>query len=133
MLRPMNTTKEQPGRHHRLRDAYRRQLGVLGPFIEGSLCKVRRPGRKTPAWQLTFAQKGKTKTVYVPAELVEDVQAWAKEFKKLKELIRKVSRQSLAIIARHGAVRRAENRARLRNAKATEPSSVRSSRTASRG
>lgn len=104
-------------RHHRLRDAYRRQLGELRPFVEGSLCKVKRPGRKPPAWQLTFAQHGKTRTVYVPGELVAEVQQWAKEYKRLKALVRKVTRQSLAIIRRHVAVRLAESRARLRSSK----------------
>lgn len=118
-------------RHHRLRDAYQRQLGELGPFVEGSLCKVARPGRKRPAWQLTFAQEGKTRTVYVPGELVAEVQQWAKEYKRLKELIRKVTRQSLAIIRRYGAVRRAESQARLRKSKGSVRNSKPSSRTAS--
>jgi len=128
----MKSQKASPCRHHRLRDAYRRQLAGIGPFIEGSLCKVKRPGRKPPAWQLTFAQKGKTRTVYVPLDLVKEVQAWAKEHKKLKQLIRKISRQSLALIARHGAVRRAESQARLRNAKPSASTSKPSLRTASR-
>ena len=105
-----NSTSE--GRHHRLRDAYRRELGQLGVFIEGSLSKVQRPGRKPPAWQLTFKQAGKTRTVYVPRELVPEVQAWARAFKRLKQLVRKVTGQNLAIIRRHVAVRRAASRVR---------------------
>ena len=113
----MKTSTTSESRHHRRRDAYRRQLGELGVFVEGTLCKVRRPGRKPPAWQLTFKQAGKTRTVYVPGELATEVQQWAKEYKRLKQLVRKVTRQNLAIIRRHGAVRRAESRARLRSAK----------------
>lgn len=82
-------------------------------FIEGTLSKVRRPGRKPPAWQLTFKQAGKTRTVYVPVDLVTEVQQWATQFKRLKVLIRKVTRQNLAIIRKHVATRRAANRARL--------------------
>ena len=119
-------------RHHRLREAYRRELGTLGLFIEGTLCKVRRPGRKPPAWQLTFKQAGKTRTVYVPAELVPEVRLWAKEFKRLKQLIRKVTTQNLAIIRRHTAVRRAESRARLLSAKRSGGTCSSSSATASR-
>jgi len=103
-------------RHHRLRDAYLRQLGEVGLFVEGTLSKVRRPGRKPPAWQLTFKQKGKTRTVYVPVTLVTEVQQWAKEFKHLKKLIRRITNESLAIIRRHVAVRRAESRGRHRTA-----------------
>ena len=119
-------------RHHRLQEAYRRQLGEIGLFVEGTLSKVKRPGRKPPAWQLTFKQAGKTRTVYVPVALAEEVQQWAKEYKRLKQMIRKVTRQSLAIIRRHVAVRRAENRARLRSTKRSAGSSARSSTIVSR-
>jgi hypothetical protein len=104
-------------RHHRLRDSYRKELGQLGVFIEGTLSKVQRPGRKPPAWQLTFKQAGRTRTVYVPSDLAPEVEQWAKEFKRLKQLVRKITRQNLAIIRRHVAVRRAASRARLRSTK----------------
>ena len=128
----MKTPITSESRHHRLREAYRHELGAPGLFVEGTLCKVRRPGRKPPAWQLTFKQAGKTRTVYVPAELVPEVQLWAKEFKRLKQLIRKVSTQNLAIIRRHTAVRRAESRARLLSAKRSGGTCSSSSATASR-
>jgi hypothetical protein len=112
-------------RHHRLRDAYRKQLAELGVFVEGTLCKVRRPGRKPLAWQLTFKQAGTTRTVYVPLALVPEVQQWTSTFKQLKRLVRKVTTQSLAIIRRHGAVQRAARQAR-------RPSPKRSGGTSSR-
>jgi hypothetical protein len=99
-------------RHYRLRDTYMKQLGEIGLFVEGTLSKVRRPGRKLPAWQLTFKQDKKTRTVYVPVTLTLEVQQWAKEYKKLKQLIRKITKESLSIIRRHVAVRRAESRGR---------------------
>jgi len=128
----MKTAKTQASRHHRLREAYRRQLGELGVFIEGTLCKVRRPGRKPPAWQLTFKQAGTTRTVYVPVELAQEVHQWTQEVKRLKQLVRKVTQQNLAIIRRHVAVRRAANRALRPTAKRSGGSSARSSGTASR-
>jgi hypothetical protein len=82
---------------------------------------------------LTFKQTGKTRTVYVPVELVPEVQQWAREFKRLKQLVRKVTRQNLAIIRRHVAVRRAASRARHLSTKRTGGSCSRSSVTASRG
>jgi hypothetical protein len=81
---------------------------------------------------LTFKQAGKTRTVYVPGELVPEVQQWAKEFKRLKQLVRKVTKQNLAIIRRHVAVRRAENRVRLRSTKRSAASCAGRSATASR-
>ena len=108
----MNTNSTDECRHHRLRDAYRKQLSQLGVFMEGTLSGVRRPGRQRMAWQLTFKEDGKTRTVYVPAELVPEVKLWVKEYKRMKALVHKVTQQNLAIIRRHGAVRRAANRAR---------------------
>ena len=128
----MKATTSSESRHHRLRDAYRRQIGALGVFVEGALCKVQRPGRKPPVWQLTFKQKGKTRTVYVPRELVEEVQRWASEFKRLKQLVRKVTGQNLAIIRRHVAVRRAASRARRPTTKRTAGKCSRSSASAAR-
>lgn len=113
----MKTSTTRLCRHHRLRDAYRRQIAQLGPFVEGSLCRVKRPGRKTASWQLTFARAGRTRTVYVPAELVAEVQQWVKEHKRLRELVRKVSTQSRALIRRHVVARQAESRARRRASK----------------
>jgi len=63
--------------------------------------------------------------VYVPRELVPEVQRWAKEFKRLKQLVRKVTGQNLAIIRRHVAVRRAANRLPRRTMKRTAASSSR--------
>ena len=128
----MKATKPSESRHHRLREAYRRQIGQLGVFIEGTLSKVRRPGRKPLAWQLTFKQAGKTRTVYVPRTLVAEVQQWAKEYKRLKQLIRKVTRQNLAIIRRHVAVRQAVSRVQRPSTKRTGGNSSGSSVTASR-
>ena len=128
-MKPANPSES---RRHRRRDAYRRQRGELGVFVEGTLCKVRRPGRKPLAWQLTFQQAGRTRTVYVPRELVTEVQQWAKEFKRLKQLVRKVTGQNLAIIRRHVAVRRAESRARRQSTKRMGGNLSRSSATASR-
>ena len=128
----MSTKSASESRHHRLRETYRRQLGQLGVFVEGTLCRVRRPGRKPPAWQLTFKQAGKTRTVYVPGDLVPEVQQWTKEFKRLKQLVRKVTKQNLAIIRRHVAVRRAESRAQRPTVRGTGGNSLRSSATASR-
>jgi hypothetical protein len=128
----MKQQSASESRHHRLRETYRRELGQLGVVIEGTLSKVRRPGRKPPAWQLTFKQAGKTRTVYVPRELVTEVQQWAKEFKRLKQLIRKVTGQNLAIIRRHVAVRQAANRVRRRSTKRSASSCAGSSAIASR-
>jgi hypothetical protein len=114
-------------RFHTRRAARLKALGEVQPFVAGSLCRVnRRCGNPTckcargephQAWVLSFKVKGKTRTVHVPKELVTEVQAWVKEHRRVKTLIRQVSTDSLAIIHRHGPVRRAENAARSRTSR----------------
>lgn len=106
----MKTTKSS--RPYQLREFYRKQIGQLGNFVEGTLCEVRRAGRKAPTWQLTFKRAGKTHTLYVPVDLAQEVEQWTREFRRLKELARRVTKQNLAIIRGHVGNRRAASRAR---------------------
>lgn len=99
-------------RHTKARDAALRQIAETGPFLEGSLCQFKRPGCAKPGWQLTFKQKGRTRAVYVPMDLVCDAKLWTRTYKQLKKLIRQVTRHSLALIRGHVANRRAANRSR---------------------
>ena len=103
------TTKTSPptNRHHKLQKSYLDQIAQIGPFVEGSLCEYKRSGRKSSSWHLTYKVAGKTHTVYVPVEMVEEVQRWTQEYKRLKQLIRKETKQSLAIIHGHTASQRA--------------------------
>jgi hypothetical protein len=96
-----------------------RAFAEVRPLVAGSLCRVNRRcgnecckcarGEPHQAWVLSFKVKGRTRTVHVPKELVTEVQAWVKEYRRIKTLIRAISKDSLAIIHRHVPVRRAEN------------------------
>jgi hypothetical protein len=108
----MKRNSATANRHAAPRQAALRRLGQIGPFLEGSLCSFKRPGCSTPGWHLTFKQKAKTRTVYVPMDLVSEVKKWNSAYKQLKKLIREVSRHSLAIIHSHVANRRAASRSR---------------------
>ena len=101
-----------PNRHSVRRAAALQRLGQIGPFLEGSLCSFKRPGCRAPGWHLTFKQKAKTRTVYVPMEMVPEVKRWTRTHKELKKLIRQVSRHSLALIHGHVANRQAANRSK---------------------
>lgn len=50
---------------------------------------------------LTLAQDGKTRTVYVPAELKEEVEASIQEHKRLKLLVKEMTQIQLALIRSH--------------------------------
>ena len=101
-----------PNRHSARRNAALECIAQIGPFLEGSLCSFKRPGCRSPGWHLTFKQKAKTRTVYVPMDLVPEVKKWTRTHKELKKLIRQVSRHSLALIHRHAANQRAANRSK---------------------
>ena len=58
-------------------------------------------GQGHPAFYLTLKVLGKTKTVYVPQDLLADVQSWIQEHKRLKLLLQEISQLTLARIQTH--------------------------------
>ena len=127
----MKTKPVSPNRHTQRRQLALSRLAQIGPFIEGSLCSFKRPGCAKPGWHLTFKQKGKTHTVYVPMELVQEVKTWTQTHKQLKKIIREVSRNSLALIRRHVANQRAAKRSQALTRTRRPGASSRSSGAAS--
>lgn len=89
------------------REAKRKQLAAIGPVVQGSLVAVKHKTCKHTAHLLTFPVKGKTKSVYVPLGMVEEVQQWSQNYRKVKTLLRESSNLSLALIHRHVPVKRA--------------------------
>jgi hypothetical protein len=108
----MKPTANLPNRHAKARAAALRQIAQLGPFLEGSLSSFKRPGCTQPGWHLTFKQQGRTRTLYVPMDLVAQVKAWTLNYRSLKKLIRQVTRHSRALIHSHLANQRAASRSR---------------------
>jgi hypothetical protein len=108
----MKATAMPANRHATRRAAALTRIGHSGPFLEGHLSAFKRPGCTRPGWHLTFKQQGKTRTVYVPMELVAEVKLWTQNYRRLKTLIREVTRHSLALIRGHVASRRAASRGR---------------------
>lgn len=108
----MKTTHPPQNRHRKLQASYLQQIAQIGPFVEGSLCEYKRAGRKSSSWHLTFKVRNKTHTVYVPVDMVEEVRQWTQDYRRLKQLIRKETKQSLALIHRHAVSRRAADRTR---------------------
>jgi len=108
----MNPSAIILNRHTQARQAILRQIAQTGPFIEGSLSPFKRPGCAQPGWHLTFKQRGRTRTLYVPLELVAEVKQWTLNYRRLKRLVRQVTRHSRALIHGHLANRRAASRSR---------------------
>jgi hypothetical protein len=84
----MKATLLTKNRHTTRRAAALAQIGQTGPFLEGHLSAFKRPGCAQPGWHLTFKQQGKTRTVYVPMDLVAEVRLWTRNYQRLKKLIR---------------------------------------------
>jgi hypothetical protein len=108
----MNPKLIVANRHTQARQAALAQIAQLGPFIEGSLSPFKRPGCAQPGWHLTFKQRGRTRTLYVPMELLTTVTQWTLNYRHLKRLIRQVTCHSRALLRRHVANRLAASRSR---------------------
>ncbi len=128
----MKSKKQVLSRFEQRRQALLKQLSQLGPFVEGSLIGVQHPTCKHVAWRLTFKVKAKTRTVYVPVDMAKEVRQWTQSYRRLKTLIRKVTRNSLALIHGHVAARQAASRGRRPTPKPTGGSYSRSSGSVSR-
>src|SRR4030042_6119872 len=84
------------------RDKLSQRITKLSPWIEGTLvtttrfcgrknCTCHTSGQKHPVMYVTWKKNGKTVSLYVPKNLESDVREWGKNYKRLKEIIRKIS------------------------------------------
>src|SRR5262245_21348425 len=100
---------EHPTEIGRLLDARRARLAPGLPVLAATLTQVRKRcgqpachcyhGQPHLAWHLTYKVKGKTRTVYVPLELLDDVRSWIAEHKRLKTLLDDIHQLTVALIA----------------------------------
>lgn len=107
----MNGIMAPQNRFVKRREALLRKIADIGPFIEGTLGKLPRKDCQHVAHRLTFKIEGKTHSVYVPLDRVKDVEAWIKEHKRLKKLIREVTNVSMEELRNHVRSRRASQAA----------------------
>ena len=81
-----------------LRQNFLHQLEGLWPAIKGSLAEVRKPcirpscpacarGDKHPAFILSFTEKGRRRSMYVPAQVVPQLQQALRNGKALEEFL----------------------------------------------
>ena len=95
-------------------DAAVKRLAQVGPFVKGTLVRIKHPTCKHVAHRLTFKVRGKTKAVYVPVDMIKEITQWTRNYRELKQLIRTVNRRSLAIIHHYVPLKRAAARNRAR-------------------
>ena len=93
-----------------------RQLRATGPVLAASLveiakhcghpnCRCQR-GHRHRGYYLTFKQKRKTHTVYIPQDLLKEVKAWSADPRRLRRLSQELTALSVARIRTHVRARR---------------------------
>lgn len=95
------------------RDAWLKKLGELGPMTRGSLVTARRGNHI--AHQLTVSVQGRTHTVYVPKDMVEEVREWTKNHRRMQRILKEISKLNMAIIHRHVPEGRGDGRRQERS------------------
>jgi hypothetical protein len=89
-----------------------KQLTPTGPVLAASLaavnkrcgqpsCACHHGGPLHQAHHLTLKERGKTRTVYVPQDLLDEVRQWVAEHQRLKTLLKEVSQLTLALVKGH--------------------------------
>jgi len=102
---------QHPTLLRRMRDARVKKLVAERPVLGGSLVQIAkhcgRPGchcqtgEKHVGWYLTRPVKGKTQTTYVPQEILEEVQGWIQEHRRLKKLMAEIAELNRELIRAH--------------------------------
>ena len=78
-----------------------RSLGEAGTFMPGSFvekrwrcakpdCICNRTGKKHTAFAVTSKVKGRTKSVYVPVGMAEEVKGWVKEYRRVQKTMKEI-------------------------------------------
>ena len=69
-------------------------------------CRCHHGGPLHTGQHLTFKEGGKTRSVYVPKDLLPEVRTWLAEHKRLKELLQEIHQLGVALLRTHSRSRR---------------------------
>jgi hypothetical protein len=108
---------ERPAQVRRMLASRLKQFVPTGPVLAASLarvgkrcgqpsCRCHHGGAPRPAHHLTLKVAGKTRTLYVPQDLLAEVQAWVAEYRRLKGLLAEISQLTTALVQGHVQERR---------------------------
>ena len=108
---------EHPTQVRRMLASRLQLLAPAGPFLAASLalvhkrcgqpsCRCHHDGPLHTAQHLTLKDEGRTRTLYVPQDLLQEVQAGVAEYQRLKGLMAEISQLTLALVKSHVQERR---------------------------
>jgi len=127
MPKSINTLKRQI-------DAKIKSLGEAGTFMSGSLiqkrwkcakpdCICNRTGKLHTGYAVTSKVKGKTRSVYVPVSMVDEVKGWVKEYKRVQKVMKEINALAEQVIRLQVPVARAESQRKRSLTSTTQTSS----------
>jgi hypothetical protein len=94
-----------------------KQLASDKPILAASLVECHRicgkagcrcsRGHKHRVHQITFKASGqKSRSVYVPVDLTEEVRSWIDEHRRIKNLLAEISQLTMALIRTHATAKK---------------------------
>jgi hypothetical protein len=103
---------EHPTLIHRMLNSRLADLATDKPILAASLvqitkhcgrscCHCQQGGPLHTAHHLTYKVQGKTRTVYVPLDLLDDVRSWIDNHKRLKTLLAEINQLTVALVKTH--------------------------------
>lgn len=98
-----------------------KELGKAGMFISGSFMRTERKcgskkctcatgGAKHPCCLLTSKVSGKTKAVYIPVDMADEVEGWVAEHRRIKMILKEIDELGERLIKIHVSSKRRRER-----------------------
>lgn len=100
------------------RGALLKKMRGVGPFIKGSMVQIERqcgnancrcakgPGHLS--YYLTYKEKAKTRTMYIPVGMEDDVREWVEEHRRLRAMMTKMDEIQKKIMRRYVTEKRSK-------------------------
>ena len=100
---------EQPTRILRMLQHRLKKLATSSPILAASFgtythrcgraaCRCHHGGPLHHGQHLTFKENGKTRSVYVPKQLIPEVRSWLAEHRRLKQLLQEIHQLAVALL-----------------------------------
>jgi hypothetical protein len=103
---------EHPTLLRRMIDSRLKKLAPRSPVLPASLafythrcgrpdCRCHHGGPLHAGQHLTYKEDGKTRSIYVPQDLLPEVRAWIAEHLRHKRLLKEIQQLTLALVRSH--------------------------------